>query len=86
MHGGLVADRSKASKQARWMERKFCFISDAGNWGLGGEWAGGGEGEWRTAVQRPIPPHNLDKQRVRAFIDRFGGWDGGYMQKQHSHL
>ena len=59
MHGGLVADRSKASKQPRWMERKFCFISDAGNWGLGGEWVGGGEGEWRTAVQRPIPPTTL---------------------------
>ena len=51
MRGGLVADHSKASKQARLMERKFCFISDAGNCGGGG----GGRG-WQTSVQRLIPP------------------------------
>ena len=51
MHGGLVADHSKASKQARLMERKFCFISDAGNWG-----GGGGGGEWQTSDQRLNPP------------------------------
>ena len=31
-------------------------------------------------------PRNPHKQRVRAFIDRFDGWGGGYMQKQHSGL
>ena len=43
------------------MERKVCFISDAGNWRGAGGW---------TSVQRLIPP--ADKQRVRAFIDRVG--------------
>ena len=29
---GLAADHSKADKQARWVERKVCFISDVDNW------------------------------------------------------
>ena len=42
---GLGPRHSKASKQTRLVERKVCFISDAGNWGLG-----------ETSVQRPLPP------------------------------
>ena len=59
---GPAACHSKVNEQARLVERKLCFISDAGNW----RW-----GEWRTSVQRltTTPP---DKQRVRAFIDRLG--------------
>ena len=37
----------KANKQARLVERKVCFISDAGNWG----------GGWQTSVQRLTPHH-----------------------------
>ena len=29
---GPAADHPKADKQARWVERKVCFISDVGNW------------------------------------------------------
>ena len=39
---------------------------------------------------RPPPPPTLDKQGVRAFIDRMGGGGGAvggaYMKKQHSRL
>ena len=31
-----AARHSKADKQAKLMERKACFISDASSWGLGG--------------------------------------------------
>ena len=73
MRGGSSRCRSKACKQARLMERKVCFISDAGNcW-----W---GEGERHLSKgQLPLPY----KQGVRAFIDRVGG---GFIQKQHGHL
>ena len=37
-NGVPVAHWSKANKEARLVERKVCFISDAGNWG----WGGGG--------------------------------------------
>ena len=60
--GDLDARPSKVKKQAGLVERKVCFISDAGNWG----WGVGG---W-TSVHRPIPP--TDKQGIRAFIDRVG--------------
>ena len=43
---GPAAHRSKANKQARLVERKVCFTSDANNWGRG----------WQTSVQRS-PPH-----------------------------
>ena len=43
---GPAACHSKANKQARLVERNICFISDAGNWGVG----------WQTSVQRPTPP------------------------------
>ena len=45
MPGGAGACHSKASKQARLVEMKVCFISDASNWG----------GGWWTSVQRPTP-------------------------------
>ena len=45
-----AAGGSKADKQARMMERKTCFISDAGNWRVGAQW-----GE-QTSVQR-LSPH-----------------------------
>ena len=32
---GLATHCSKANKQTRLVERKVCFISDAGNWGEG---------------------------------------------------
>ena len=41
----LAAQRSKASEHARLVERKVCFISDAGN-------CRGGQ----TSVQRPDTP------------------------------
>ena len=43
---GLAACHSKANKEPVLVERKVCFILDAGNWGEG-----------RTPVQRPTPPH-----------------------------
>ena len=51
---------SKSDNEARLVEDKGCFISDAGNWG-----------GWWTSVQRPIPP--TDSQWRRAFIDRGRG-------------
>ena len=59
--GDTTACHSKANKQARLVERKACFISDASNWGRG----------WQICVQRlTLPP---DKQRVRAVIDKVRG-------------
>ena len=43
---GQAARHSKASKQTRLVEKKVCFISDAGNWG---------GRRWQTSVQRPAP-------------------------------
>ena len=43
---GLGPRHSKASKQTRLVERKVCFISDAGNGGRGGQ----------MSVQRWTPP------------------------------
>jgi len=56
------------------VESKVCFISGTGNWCV------------RVADICPKAdslPLPLNKQRVRAFIDRVMGV---YMQKQHSHL
>ena len=76
MRRGSGCSPLKSRKQARFVEREVCFISDAGNL-RGGQW---------TSVQRPTPPpkHTREKtkQGVRAFMDRV--W-GGYMQKGHSH-
>ena len=51
---------SGCSLLKRLVERKVCFISDAGKWSRG----------WQPSVQRPTPPS--DKQAVRAFIDKVG--------------
>ena len=58
--GGPAAHCSKVNKQARFVEGKVCFISDAGNWGVG--------------CPKADSPHHPDKQRVRVFMDRVGGW------------
>ena len=55
--GSLAACCSKANKQARLVERKVCFISDAGN--------------CRQKVAGLLPAPN--KQWVRAFINRVEG-------------
>ena len=46
------------------MDRKACFISDPSNWV--------GRVDICPKANSPAPPH-LDKQRVRAFIDRGRG-------------
>ena len=59
--GGPAAPHSKASKQARLVERKGCFISGASSW-------------WGRVVNicpKADSPH--DKQGVRASIDRVEG-------------
>ena len=45
-----AAHRSKANKQARLVERRVCFISDASSW-----W---GWGWGQTSVQRLTSPHS----------------------------
>ena len=57
----LAAWFSKTTKEAR-LERKVCFISDAGNW-VGGEW---------TSIQMPVPP-TTDNQWAKVFIGRERG-------------
>ena len=66
-----AAHRSKANKQARLVERTVCFISDAGNWGLG-------KGKVVDICPKAdCPPATApNKQGVRAFIDRVGHGDG----------
>ena len=71
---GLGTHCSKANKQARLVERKVCFISDAGNQ------AGMGE----DSPQADSSPPN--EQGVRAFTDGVGRGRGAYMQNQHSQL
>ena len=58
---GLAARHSKANEQPRLVERKACFVADAGSW----EW-----GE-QTSVQRLTSSHW--QPLARAFIDRSGG-------------
>ena len=55
---GVAARRSKANKQARLVEGKVCFISDAGNCG----------GRVPEICPRLTPAP--DKQGVRVFTDR----------------
>ena len=50
----------RAVKEARLVERKVCFISDADIWD--------GASRGQTSVQRPTPP--TDGQWARALIDR----------------
>ena len=72
--GCLAAHRSKANKQGRLVERKVCFISDAGKWRRG----------WQPSVQRPTQPS--DKQAVRAFIDKVVGVGGQHAETAPSSL
>ena len=60
---GLAAGHSKANKQARLVERKVCFTSDAGF--LVGRMA-----YICPKADSPTPP--LDKEGTRAFRDRVG--------------
>ena len=74
---GPTAPCSKAHKQARLVERKVCFISDAGDWGLGS----------RVVDVCPNADSPLLATRgARTFIDRNGGGRGAYMPKQHRDL
>ena len=59
----LTIHCSKVNKQARLVERKVCFHSDACNWL--------GEG-WQKPIQRSTPPL-LTTSGARAFIDRQRG-------------
>ena len=73
----MAAGCSKAKRQARLVEGKVCFISDADSW------VGSG---WQRVVdicpEADSPSPSSDKQGVRAFADRRRGL---YMLKQHSH-
>ena len=70
MFGGLAAHHPKANKQATLVERKVCFISDAGNMGKGG----------RVVDICPKADSTAPNQQgVRVFIDRVRGL--GYMEK-----
>ena len=71
---GPAAHLSKANKQDRLVERKVCFISDAGNLG-GGEW---GAGCRHLSKGRLLP---VATSGARAFIDRSGMVVGDYVQK-----
>ena len=71
---GLAANGSKASIQARLVERKVRFISDASNW----------RGGWWTLYKGRLRPPN-DKKRVKASIDR-AGVGGGYAERAQSSL
>ena len=67
---GLAARCSKANKQARLVERKVCFISDARNC----------RGGWQTSVQKPTPtPPCPEQAEGESFYRQELG--GGYMQK-----
>ena len=60
--GGLAARPSKANKEARLVEKKVSFISEAGNlWGRA------------DSVQRLTPPPPTDNQWTRAFKGEFQG-------------
>ena len=64
---GPAARRSRANKQARLVQRTVCFISDAGNWGLG-------KGKVVDVCPKAdCPPATApNKLGVRDFIDRVG--------------
>ena len=59
------------------MERKVCFISEAGNWGMGV-----GEGRLKSKGQFPLP-HPANNQWARAFI---GGGRGPNVETAQSAL
>ena len=65
---GPAAHLSKASRKARLVERKVCFILDANNW-----W-GGGLGVGYTPVQRPTPPPcNQGTRALKALLKTEAG-------------
>ena len=70
-----AARRSKASKKARFGERKICICSDASSCGC----VGGGH-----LSKGWFPILNLNKQGVRAFTElhQGGGWGGGGVQAE----
>ena len=70
---GPAAHSSKANKQARLVERKVCFISDACNHV--------GSGGGRKPIQRPTLP--TDNQWARAFI---GGGRGPHAETAQEAL
>ena len=74
--GGPVAPCSRASKQVRLVERKVCFISDAGNWG-GGLW---------TSVQGQFPPTPTPWQAGSESIYRQSQGRGQHAETAQSSL
>ena len=72
----LAACCSKANKQARLVERRFCFISDVSNFG--------GEGQ-HVCPKVSCPSHPATgNQWGKSFYSQKGG--GSYIQKQLSQL
>ena len=67
---GLAAQCSKASKEARLVEREFCFVLDAGNWEMRGR---------QMPVQRPAAPTDSGQE----LLETEGG---DYVRKQLSAL
>ena len=67
---GLAAQCSKAIKEARLVEREFCFVLDAGNWEMRRR---------QTPVQRPAAPTDSGQELSEAE-------GGDHVQKQPSAL
>ena len=63
--GDLAARSSKANKEARLVERKVCFVSEAATWE--------GRADSCPKTDSPPPPPPTDNQRARAFTDRGRG-------------
>ena len=55
---GLAARRSKANKEARVVERKVCFVLDAGNW------RGEGWGRGTLVPKADFPPPPIGGQEL----------------------
>ena len=70
-----AANRSKASIQARLVERKVCFISDASNW----------RGRWWTSIQGPIPPTPWQEEGEN-FYRQSWSWGRLYAETAQSSL
>ena len=65
---GPAAHCSKASKKARLVETKVCFLLDANNR------KGGGQEIGYTSVQRPTPPPcNQGTRAIKALLKTEGG-------------
>ena len=72
---GPAANRSKASIQARLVERKVCFISDASNW-----WGG-----WWTSVQGLTLPTPWQEEG-ESFYRQSWSWGRLYAETAQSSL